>query len=423
MEGYDFDRGTVYISVGWTLTSIMLVAVLLRLYTRTLLTRSIGSDDFAICIGTCISISSMIQEIWWYRAGAGKHESLLNQYEISQVNRWALVDWVLVFISFFFVRSSVMLFVLRLLPPGKVWETRAIFVAFFFNFAITVVATVSYSVHCIPFQAAWEDIPGARCKSIQVVTVTQRINGVLSCAIDITTAIIPQFLLWKVQMKRKTKLSLDIIFALGLITAALSIGRVATMNYGVWAEDSSWRGMPSDTFTMVEEKCGIIFASAPALRQFYAYVRRVHTGAPTKDRQYPDEDFTRFRRRVNLRDIFWYRQPSLINGRVIRPQQIFHPPSSDQTKNAELVVPRPEMESVDEASKKSMLDVINRRTRRIFGGHVERSTEKSGALSTSKSSDNTLRTRLWHWNSLGSQSNTETTSQDCSGSERSESSG
>ena len=40
-------------------------------------------------------------------------------------------------------------------------------------------------------------------------------------------------------MKRSTKLSLDIIFGLGLITAGLSIARVSVVNAGIWAEDSS----------------------------------------------------------------------------------------------------------------------------------------------------------------------------------------
>ena len=237
-------------------------------------------------------------------------------------------------------------------------------------------------------------------------------------------------------MKRSTKLSLDVIFSLGLITSALSIGRVATMNYGVWATDSSCelgvfacaivsslpsltgRAMPSETFSLVEEKCGIIFASAPALRQLYAYIHRVRTGVPTKDRQYPNEDFTRFRRRVNLRDIFWYRQPLLNNGRVVRPQQMFHPSTSDQVSEAEHVVPQPEMEHVNDVSKNSMLDVIGRKVKRVFGARPGENTEKSRILSASKDSNNAMKTRLWHWNSLGSQSDRDTTNHDLCSSDR-----
>lgn len=105
--------------------------------------------------------------------------------------------------------------------------------------------------------------------------------------------------------------------------------------------------MTTNDFSLVEEKCGIIFASCPAVRQFVAYRRRVGTFFPSKHRQFPEQDFVRFRRRVNLRDIFWYRKASLNEGRVLGPQRLFHPPSdpsvSDQLSNA--------------TAKKSVLDV------------------------------------------------------------------
>ena len=132
-----------------------------------------------------------------------------------------------------------MLFVLRLLPPGKTWQQRVIFVVFFLNFAITMIATVSYGLRCRPFRAVWDHVQGAKCESIEVITRTQQVNGILACIIDITVASLPQFLIYDLRMKRSTKISLHIIMALGLITAALSIGRVASMNEGIWKTDNS----------------------------------------------------------------------------------------------------------------------------------------------------------------------------------------
>ena len=43
-------RGYAYVSCEWILLVIEIFAVTIRLYTRTFLTRSIGSDDFAILI-------------------------------------------------------------------------------------------------------------------------------------------------------------------------------------------------------------------------------------------------------------------------------------------------------------------------------------------------------------------------------------
>ena len=70
-----------------------------------------------------------------------------------------------------------MLFVLRLLPPGKTWQARTIFVGFFLNFAITIIATVTYGVHCIPLQAAWKSELDSHCLSVRYLAITQWING------------------------------------------------------------------------------------------------------------------------------------------------------------------------------------------------------------------------------------------------------
>lgn len=70
-----------------------------------------------------------------------------------------------------------MLFVLRLLPPNKKLQERIILVAFFFNFAITMIGTVSYGVRCQPFEASYKNVPGARCLSQNILVVTQQVNG------------------------------------------------------------------------------------------------------------------------------------------------------------------------------------------------------------------------------------------------------
>lgn len=62
---------------------------------------------------------------------------------------------------------------------------------------------------------------------------------------------------------------------------------------------------------------GTICACGPAIRQFIAYIQRTGTVMPSSSRQYPNEDFVRMRRRITLRDIFWYHRPNLTAGRVL----------------------------------------------------------------------------------------------------------
>ena len=158
--------------------------------------------------------------------------------------------------------------------------------------------------------------------------------------------------------------------------------------------------MTSKTFALVEEKLGITFASAPALRQLAAYISRRHTIFPTKDRQYPDEDFRRFRRRVNLRDLFWFRKPSLVEGRVLRPQRLFY----DQISDPETLVDQTTMKNeAEKAADNSVLDVMRGKLNNIVGrGDRPTNFQKMGTSSTPKSSDSMLKTKLWNWESLHS---------------------
>ena len=84
----------------------------------------------------------------------------------------------------------------------------------------------------------------------------------------------------------------------------------------------------------------IIIACGPALRQFVAYCRRTRSFLPNGARQAPNEDFAKTRRRIAIRDIFWYRAPELIHGRVLEARSIFDPQvKRDVERTAEKSVP------------------------------------------------------------------------------------
>ena len=44
-------KGIVYVSLEWVFVLVQFLVITLRIYSRTFLTRSVGSDDFSIVIG------------------------------------------------------------------------------------------------------------------------------------------------------------------------------------------------------------------------------------------------------------------------------------------------------------------------------------------------------------------------------------
>ena len=298
-----------------------------------------------------------------------------------------------------------MLFVLRLLPPNKKWQARLIHFLFFLNFAITVIACVSYGVSCRPFRANWDKtIPDAKCLSDHILIVSQQVNGILACVIDITTALIPELLLWKVKMRRSTKLVLNVIFGLGIVTAALSIGRAATTSTAVFEEDTTWREIPSEICSVLEEKFGIILASCPALRQFIVHCIRQRSVKPSSRLQEPDADFVKMRQRIKARDILWYRKkenkelplaagPGSARERVPSPEE---PEAQDSALDVFWAKfsgvfrsPSPSRHSpsgTQQQSRASTRDARRRGFRALIGSFLSHGSKTAGHKSTGASS-------------------------------------
>ena len=85
--------------------------------------------------------------------------------------------YIQVYISYFFVRVSVLLFVLRLLPSYKKWQQRVVHVVFLLSFLVTLYTCIAFGVSCIPFKANWETVPNSKCFSKDVLVITNQINA------------------------------------------------------------------------------------------------------------------------------------------------------------------------------------------------------------------------------------------------------
>ena len=83
----------------------------------------------------------------------------------------------IVYVNYFFLRSSVMLFVLRLLPTFKRWQKWVTYAALCMNLAITIEIVISYGLSCIPFRAEWDYVPDANCYSKDTLVIVSVVNG------------------------------------------------------------------------------------------------------------------------------------------------------------------------------------------------------------------------------------------------------
>ena len=142
--------------------------------------------------------------------------------------------------------------------------------------------------------------------------------------------------------------------------------------------------VPAYYCSMFECNLGILLVCGPAIRQFWAYRTRTHSFLPTKNRQYPNEDFEKMRYRVNIRDILWYRKAQMVGNKVFDASPIFRsksPPPESSSGN-----PQESSQVTD-----SPLDWWEKRIKKVFNSgqahkviHVPSGTTSLGAAENSE---------------------------------------
>ena len=82
----------------------------------------------------------------------------------------------------------------------------------------TIVVEATILAWCKPVSTQWHpvEIP-SKCGSIKVITAISYFLGATSIATDLSCAILPMFIFWKVQLKRSVKVPLVIVLALGIL--------------------------------------------------------------------------------------------------------------------------------------------------------------------------------------------------------------
>lgn len=201
--------------------------------------------------------------------GLGRHSIYLPP-SAQDINARLLVPVQLCnFISLFFTRTSIGLFILRLLARSQTWPRRLTHLAMALNFACTLATCVVFGLQC-PLVGPDPHALKAACTAPAQLRVALYVVGSFNVAIDFANVGLPVFVIRSVQMSSRLKASATLIVSLGLLTCGCGIGKILSTR-GI--RDQAWDGVDVTVFGAFEESSAIIFASLPAVHQLYRYLR------------------------------------------------------------------------------------------------------------------------------------------------------
>ena len=172
--------------------------------------------------------------------GLGRHVQYLTPEHHQGFLKYNYLDWIQVFITLALSKISICLFLLRI----SKFERFRYFLFGLIAFLIISHAplTLLYLLQCIPFNKNWRTDVSGYCFSKRAVEKIIIVQGVFSIVTDFIGAAFPVILLWNAKLSLRTKVALNLLMGLSIITGVVCIVRTS-YSWEILSDDVTWVGV------------------------------------------------------------------------------------------------------------------------------------------------------------------------------------
>ncbi|KAH6673928.1 hypothetical protein F5X68DRAFT_270579 [Plectosphaerella plurivora] len=201
------NRGPQLQAVAYTLLVTAVISVLLRTYVRVMLVRNFGVDDWCMVAATISFILFVTSALVGVHYGTGRHywdiPNVADQVEALKY-WWFCYLWYCV--TMIASKISIGYFLLRItVRKIDIWIIHGVM-------ATTVLTGIVFFFvtlfQCKPVHYFWDKSGDGQCVPIDVIIALTYLYSVFSVICDFTFALLPVYLISKLNMDRKTKLAL-----------------------------------------------------------------------------------------------------------------------------------------------------------------------------------------------------------------------
>ncbi|KAF6825413.1 hypothetical protein CPLU01_10293 [Colletotrichum plurivorum] len=241
-------------------TSLSFIIVVLRLYTRIVVVGNVGVDDYLIPAALAASIGFCVVVMHQIKYGLGMPIATISEENLIKFLQclWATIPTYN--LALLFCKLSIIFSYLRVF---KVATTQKVCKTMLAILAVYGAWTVFGSVFmCVPVSAFWNDGTG-KCMDRLAFWFS---NAALNIATDIVIFAIPIPLIRSLQISRKQKIALIMVFAVGGFVCVTSMVRLKSLYEISVSPDTARDGVSAAVWSGIEINVAIACASAPALK-------------------------------------------------------------------------------------------------------------------------------------------------------------
>ncbi|KOC14279.1 hypothetical protein AFLA70_159g002031 [Aspergillus flavus AF70] len=260
------SRAPHILAIIGSLTGLSGLLVVLRCYVRLFLLRKFLPDDGVIVASLLCAFGVLACFIGESHHGVGLFSDDIKPEDFQILSEYMFYHAIVIVLGISLVKVSLALFLLRFASPNKNLK-RFITGALVFLIIFTVACILTLIFQCLPVRAAWDFSlrENARCYSMKTYLSIGEFNSAINIATDFVFATLPAFMFYKVQVNKRTRVSLMGILSLGYFACAAGIVKTVLQSQ-IFDEPDPYRDCQYLIWNCVELNVGIIAASFPTIK-------------------------------------------------------------------------------------------------------------------------------------------------------------
>ncbi|RSL61736.1 hypothetical protein CEP54_006105 [Fusarium duplospermum] len=257
------NRGPELQAVCYTLATAAVISTLLRCFVRVRLVKNFGFDDWCMCTALVSFLLFVICALIGVHYGTGRHHKDLDPEDIKQAMKYWWWCYLWYCIAMIASKISIGYFLLRItVRKMDVWIIYGVMI-------ITVCTGIVFFFvtlfQCQPISFFWNRDQKGQCVNVDVIIALTYLYSVCSVISDFTCAILPMFLVWKLNMGKKTKIALIPVMAMACVASSAVVVRFAFVK-DFKSPDFLWATLDIAIWSTTEQGLAVTAGSLATLR-------------------------------------------------------------------------------------------------------------------------------------------------------------
>ncbi|KAI9835622.1 MAG: hypothetical protein M1838_005271 [Thelocarpon superellum] len=269
---FDHPDSSVHQIVATSIICLIIsgLCVSLRLYSKAILTRSLGWDDYTSVIAMGFSIANSVTEWQLINFGMGVH---LWDVPLTTFSPYFLAmraaNTAIYASTMFFVKFSILLMYLRIFTTNRFIKYSSYFLIIYtagygFPGALTSI------FGCRPLAKGWDvHIKTGYCVNFAHLAVAANVLNIVG---DFFIFLLPLPAIWHLHLPIRQRFAVMAVFVVGLFVCIISALRLSELIRNLDNPDVTWVTLTLNIWNTVEINLGIACGCAPAMKPLFKYL-------------------------------------------------------------------------------------------------------------------------------------------------------